>query len=451
MSEEFRLAKMRFVSGVTLDFDYRREKLEALYKWIQNGEDKIAEALFEDLGKSGEESYMTETGVVLSEISFAIRHLKKWTGKHSVRTPLSLFPGKSYTLARPYGPVLVLSPWNYPFLLSVVPLVSAIAAGNTAVLRPSGKSPRTSKLLADMLSEVFPDREVQIAIGNHALAEQLLAEPFRLIFFTGSARVGRRVQELASRHLTPTVLELGGKCPCVVSDSADLELAARRIAFGKLVNAGQTCVAPDFVLASEKVRPRLEELLVSEFKRMAPEGASSETLPKIIDAEHFSRLERLVQNENVLCGGNALDGKFAPTVLSNVSFDSPVMQEEIFGPVLPVLSFKTEIEMAARLSTMPSPLALYVFTRKKKLLRFIQRELHFGGMTVNDTLMHVASPNLPFGGVGTSGMGRYHGEAGFKTFSHEESILERGSLFDFKFRYPPFSKEKSKLLRFFLR
>lgn len=446
MDAFFETARERFDSGATRDVGWRLRKLSALRSWIVKNESRISDALFADLAKGAHESYMTETGLVLSEISFVCKNLRKWAKRRAVKTPLALFPGRSFSRERPFGPVLILSPWNYPFLLSVEPLVSALSAGNTAVLKPSSKAPNVSRLFERMVAEVFPDGEVSVAIGGHELSDALLSEPFGMIFFTGSAAVGRHVLELAARNLTPAVLELGGKSPCVVDASADLEVAARRIAFGKLVNAGQTCVAPDFALVDSKVKGKFETLLAKEF-----ESADLKCLPKIVDDAHLKRLERLVEGEKVLCGGRAFGGKFLPTVLSDVSFDSPVMREEIFGPILPVIGYASEGELIPRLSRMPSPLAFYVFSSQRSFPLRLQESLSFGAMTVNDTLMHIASPHLPFGGVGESGMGRYHGYAGFKAFSREVSFLERGTWPDIPFRYPPFSAWKSKLVHFFLR
>ncbi|MBP5246722.1 MAG: aldehyde dehydrogenase family protein [Fibrobacter sp.] len=451
MSLFFEKAQAFFETGKTLDVDFRLQMLESLYAWIQTHQSEIEKALFQDLSKSGFEAFMTEIGIALSEISHVKKHLKKWVQKEKVKTPISLFPAKSYKLYRPYGPVLILSPWNYPFLLAVEPLVSAIAAGNTAVVKPSLKTPHVADLLLKLALEVFPDAEVQVALGDHALADALMAEPFQFIFFTGSPRIGHHVMEIASKNLTPVVLELGGKSPCVVDESADLELSAKRIAFGKLINAGQTCVAPDFVLVQKKVQRRFEEFLVKAFKTFAPQGAETESLPSIVDDAHLNRLQNFLPSGEVLLGGSSFGKKFAPTVLSDVSWDSPVMQEEIFGPILPVLSYDSEEELLKRLNRLPRPLAFYIFSGNKRWIRRVQKELHFGGMCVNDTLMHIASSELPFGGVGNSGMGRYHGEAGFKTFSHEESVLERGTWLDLDFRYPPFTDAKKKLVQFFLK
>lgn len=444
----FERARGRFDSGATRDVGRRLQKLAALRSWILKNESRISEALFADLAKGAHESYMTETGLVLSEISFVRKNLKRWAKRRAVKTPLALFPGRSFTRERPFGPVLILSPWNYPFLLSVEPLVSALSAGNTVVLKPSSKSPNVSRLLERMAAEVFPDGEVSVALGGHALSDALLSMPFGMIFFTGSASVGRHVLEFAARNLTPTVLELGGKSPCVVDASADLEVAARRIAFGKLLNAGQTCVAPDFALVDSRVERKFEVLLAKEFEASA---RHLEALPKIVDRAHLHRLESLVDGEKILCGGKALGEKFLPTVLVDVSFDSPVMREEIFGPILPIIGYDSEGDLISKLSRMPSPLAFYVFSSRRGFVRRLQDSLSFGAMAVNDTLMHIASPYLPFGGVGESGMGRYHGHAGFKAFSYEESLLERGIWPDIPFRYPPFALWKSKLVHFFLK
>ena len=451
MTNFYEQAKRVFDSGKTLDFKDRAQMLDALYAWIQTHESEIEKALFLDLSKSGFEAFMTEIGIALSEITYVKKHLKKWMRKVRVKTPLSLFPAKSYKLYRPYGPVLILSPWNYPFLLAVEPLISAIAAGNSVVVKPSFKTPHIAETLLQMAKEVFPGGEVQVSLGDHALADALMADPFQLIFFTGSPKIGRHVMEIASRNLTPVVLELGGKSPCVVDETANLELAAKRIAFGKLINAGQTCVSPDFVLVQKNVQQKLESCLVKAFETFAPQGAKTESLPSIIDEAHLLRLQNFISGENVLLGGNAFGKKFAPTVLSDVGWDSPVMQEEIFGPILPVLSFDSGEDVLNRLNALPRPLAFYVFSENKKWIQRLQKELHFGGMCVNDTLMHIASSELPFGGVGNSGMGRYHGEAGFRSFSHEESVLERGTWLDLDFRYPPFTDAKKKLVQFFLK
>lgn len=451
MSVFFEKAKARFNSGTTLNLNWRLRQLESLHAWIRNHERDIENALEADLSKSGDESYMTEIGLVLSEISFARKHLKSWVKRHPVRTPLFLFPAKSFTKSKPYGPVLILSPWNYPFLLSLEPLVCALAAGNTAVIKPSAKSVNVSKLLCKMAADIFPDGEVQIATGDHALAECLLSEPFQLIFFTGSSKVGVRVLELAAKNLTPSILELGGKCPCVVDASANLELSARRLAFGKLVNAGQTCVAPDFAYVDIRAAEKFQNALVNAFNEFAPAGARTKSFPKIVDGEHLRRLENLVRGEKILCGGKSFEEKFDPTILVDVGWESPVMQEEIFGPILPLITYRSESELHENLSRLPRPLAAYVFSDDKRFVRRLQNKLHFGAMTVNDTLLQIASPYLPFGGVGKSGMGRYHGESGFKAFSHEESFLERGTWIDIPFRYPPVSKWKSKLVHFFLK
>lgn len=450
-TNSFLSAKAFFESGKTLDLSFRKKALESLKIWILKNESLIADALEKDLEKSAFEAYMTEVGIALSELSFVTKKFPKWMKKQKAKTPTLLFPAKSYVLPRPYGVCLILSPWNYPFLLAVEPLISAIAAGNAVVLKPSLKSKNVADVLVKLSREALPEGLLQVEIGDHAIADKLLEDPFNMIFFTGSPKIGKHVMEMASHHLIPVVLELGGKSPCIVSRSANLALAAKRIAFGKLINAGQTCVAPDYVYADFSIKSELEALLVEEFKAYAPDGAKTKDFPKIIDAQHLSRLQNLVQGEKILCGGNSVGNKLAPTVLANVSFESPVMQEEIFGPVLPILTYKTEAEMIAKLKTLPRPLALYLFGRDEDLEKRIFRELHFGGATINDTLMHIASSDIPFGGVGDSGMGNYHGEAGFRAFSHYESVLDRGIWCDFKFRYPPFSEWHYKLLKFFLR
>jgi aldehyde dehydrogenase (NAD+) len=444
-------ARSFFESGRTLDFSFREEQLLRLRRWILNNGQEIEKALREDLNKSAEESYMTETGMILSGLTYTLAHLKKWMRDRRVKTPLSLFPGKSYISPHPYGTVLVIAPWNYPFLLSLDPVAAAIAAGNTVVLKPSEFAPATAGLLERLAKEVFEPGLVQVAQGAQGTAEALLGERFDFIFFTGSAAVGASVMQKAAQFLTPVVLELGGKSPCIVTRSADIRLAARRIAFGKLLNAGQTCVAPDFVYADTQIKERLTDALIAEFDKMLPAGAASPDYVRIVNERHFARLQQLIAGESVRYGGTRDGLKIAPTILDNVTFESPVMRQEIFGPVLPILAYNDEQEMLARLKAMPHPLALYLFANDKSIERRIFRELNFGGGCVNDTIMHIASPHLPFGGVGTSGMGAYHGEAGFRAFSHERSVLKKGAFPDFAFRYLPYTRTGIALLKKFLR
>ena len=451
IADKVKSARDFFESGKTLDYSFRKEQLRRLRGWVADNEQEIANALRADLNKSPEESYMTETGMVLSELSYTLAHLKKWMRERRVKTPVSLFPGKSVISPHPFGTALVIAPWNYPFLLSLDPIAAAISAGNTVVLKPSEFAPATADLLERCAKEAFEPGLVQVVQGTQNAAEALLDERFDFIFFTGSATVGASVMQKASKFLTPVVLELGGKSPCIVTRSADIKLAARRIAFGKLLNAGQTCVAPDFIYADAQIKECLTRALIAEFDKMLPAGAASLDYVRIVNERHFARLQSLISGESVRYGG-ASDGlKIAPTILDKVTFGSPVMQQEIFGPVLPILAYDDELEMLATLKAMPHPLALYLFANDKSLERRIFRELNFGGGCVNDTIMHIASPYLPFGGVGTSGMGAYHGKAGFRAFSHERSILRKGSFPDFAFRYLPYTHLGIKLLKKFLR
>src|SRR5574344_2292479 len=352
VTDKVNSARAFFESGKTLDYAFREEQLRRLRRWILGNGREIEKALLADLNHSAEESYMTETGMVLSGLTHTLAHLRKWMRDRRVSTPLSLFPGRSYISPHPYGTALVIAPWNYPFLLSLDPVASAVAAGNTAVLKPSEFAPATADLLGRLAKEVFEPGLVQVAQGAQGTAEALLGERFDFIFFTGSAAVGTSVMQKAARFLTPVVLELGGKSPCIVTCSADIRLAARRIAFGKLLNAGQTCVAPDFVYADAQIKERLTDALIAEFDRMLPAGAASPDYVRIVNEKHFARLQQLIAGENVRYGG-ARDGlKIAPTILDKVTFESPVMRQESFGPVLPILAYDDEQEMLAKLKAM---------------------------------------------------------------------------------------------------
>ncbi len=443
-----------YKSGKTLSVKFRIDSLKKLYSAAKKYESEINEALKSDLGKSAFESFMCESGFALSEISYMIRKTKSFAKAKKVRTPLAQFPSKSYIQSIPYGNVLIMSPWNYPFLLTVTPLANAIAAGNTAIVKPSAYSPNTSKTVEKIIKECFPPEYVATVTGGREENKALLDQKFDMIFFTGSQSVGKEVLRRAAEHLTPAVLELGGKSPCIVDRSANIELAARRIVFGKYLNCGQTCVAPDYVLCEESVRERFLSAVCTEIKKQYGDTPlSNENYGKIINEKHFSRLLGLINKEKVLIGGesNPEALKIAPTVMDGVSYDDAVMREEIFGPIMPIISFTDFDAVVDELKTKDKPLALYLFSNDKKHKNRVVRELSYGGGCINDVVIHLATSYMGFGGVGESGMGSYHGKAGFDAFSHSKSIVDKKRL-DLPMRYAPYkSKLHEKLLHIFLK
>lgn len=443
-----------FQSGKTLPVSFRTEQLELLRQAIKRKEPAIAAALQEDLGKGAFEGYMCETGMVLSELSHMLRHLPGYARDRRVATPLAQFASRSFVKRSPYGTVLVMSPWNYPFLLSLDPLIDALAAGNTVVLKPSAYSPATSQVIKELLEECFPPEYVAVIPGGRAENQCLLSQKFDYIFFTGSQSVGKEVMRRAAEHLTPVTLELGGKSPCIVDRTAKLRLAARRIVFGKFLNCGQTCVAPDYIYCDETVADALIAEIRKEIKRQFGEQPlANPDYGKIINEKHFSRLLGLIPQEKVVCGGEsrAETLQIAPTVLKDVTFDDAVMREEIFGPLLPVVTFRSLDEVIAKLQQSARPLALYLFTQDRRTASLVTDRVSFGGGCVNDTVIHLATSNMGFGGVGESGMGAYHGRLGFDTFSHKKSIVDKKTWLDLPMRYQPYQKLYSRLLRLFLR
>lgn len=442
-------------SGATIPVSFRKEQLKKLYQAIQKYQPQIAEALKKDLGKSSYESFMCEIGLVLSEISYMIRHVKKFSKRKTVYTPLAQFASHSYVQPVPYGNTLIMSPWNYPFLLSIDPLVDAIAAGNTAIIKPSAYSPATSKVIEMLVKECFSPAHVSVVTGGRAENAALLEKKFDFIFFTGSQNVGREVMRHAAVNLTPVVLELGGKSPCIVEESADIRLAARRIVFGKYLNCGQTCVAPDFILCHKSIQDKLlQELKLQVEKQFGSDPLADNDYGKIINQKHFDRLCRLLQSGELYLGGetDAEALRIAPAIMTQVTFDDPVMQEEIFGPVLPVLTYENFDELMLLLKKRPKPLAQYLFSSNKAHIRRVNEELSYGGGCINDTIIHLATSEMGFGGVGESGMGAYHGKAGFDAFSHQKSIVDKKTWLDLPMRYQPYtSKLYRKLLQIFLR
>ena len=443
-----------FYTGATLHVSRRVQALTKLKACIEKYETKIHIALEKDLGKSAFESYMCETGLVLSEITYMLRHIHSFAREKRVWTPLAQFHSRSYKKPCPYGVVLIMSPWNYPFLLTLDPLVDAIAAGNTAVVKPSAYSPHTSEIIRTILRECFEEQYVSVVTGGRAENTCLLNEHFDYIFFTGSQAVGKEVMQHAARYLTPVTLELGGKSPCIVERSANIRLAAKRIVFGKYLNCGQTCVAPDYVYCDRAAKNRL----VKEIRRQIQKQFGKTPLlnfdyGKIINEKHYDRICGLIDPDKVVCGGRVNRGtlQIEPTVMDNVTFADAVMQEEIFGPVMPILTYDSQDEVIRNLNALPHPLALYVFTRDKAFARRVMSRCGFGGGCINDTIIHLATSEMGFGGFGESGMGAYHGKTGFDTFSHEKSIVDKKTWLDLPMRYQPYKHIHEKLVRFFLK
>ena len=443
-----------FHTGTTLDVSFRIAALKRLQHMIRRHEKEIEAALLLDLKKSSFESYMCETGLVLDEIHYMLRHIRSFAKEQDVRTPLAQFCSRSYRKHSPYGVTLIVSPWNYPILLTLDPLIDAIAAGNTVILKPSAYSPACSDLLAKLIHRYFPAKYLTVITGGRSENTALLQQHFDYIFFTGSKTVGREVMRQASSHLTPVTLELGGKSPCLVDESADLALATRRIVFGKFLNCGQTCVAPDYIYCDPAIKDQLIEEIKKEIRRQFTEDPlSCPTYGKIVNEKHFQRITALMDPKKTVWGGSTLPEKqkITPTVMDHVAFSDPVMQEEIFGPLLPVLTWDSLEEAVANIHSMPHPLALYLFTRDKKAAGYVTTHCGFGGGCINDTIIHLATSEMGFGGFGESGMGSYHGKAGFLTFSHTKSIVDKKTWLDLPMRYQPYRKFHEKLLHLFLR
>ena len=443
-----------FQSGATLPVSARLAALRRLYDAISSHEKEIRRALQKDLGKSGFESYMCETGMVLEEISYMLKHTPKFAREQRVHTPLAQFCSRSYKKPSPYGVTLIMSPWNYPFMLTLSPLADALAAGNTAVVKPSAYSPYTSEVLLSTLTECFDPKYVAVVTGGRAENTCLLREHFDYIFFTGSQAVGKEVMRSAAQHLTPVTLELGGKSPCIVDQTADIRLAARRIVFGKYLNCGQTCVAPDYVYCHRSVKDQLIKEVQKQIRRQyGKQPLHSSDYGKIINEKHFDRILGLIDEKKVVHGGGSDRStlRIEPTVMDNVTFSDAVMQEEIFGPVMPILVFDSLDEVIRRINSMPHPLALYIFTSDKKTARKVTARCGFGGGCINDTIIHLATSEMGFGGFGESGMGAYHGKTGFDTFTHYKSIVDKKTWIDFPMRYQPYRKGDEKLVRFFLK
>lgn len=443
-----------FQEGATLPVSFRLSQLQKLKDGIRRYEEKLDQALEEDLGKSRMESYMCEIGLTLSELTWMQKHLRSLVREKRVATPLAQFAARSFRSPSPYGTVLIMSPWNYPVLLTLGPLIDAIAAGNTVVIKPSAYAEHTSAVLKEMLKECFPSEYVAVVTGGRAENKALLEQRFDKIFFTGGKTVGREVLRHAAEYLTPVTLELGGKSPCIVDKSAKIRLAAKRIVFGKYLNCGQTCVAPDYILCDRTVYAELILALQKEITaQFGEDPLKNPDYGKIINRKHYDRIMGLIDPDKVICGGCG-DGqslRIAPTIMKNVTFSDTVMGEEIFGPVLPILTYDTLEEAIDIVEEHPHPLALYLFSEDKGAQKKVLELCHFGGGCINDTIIHLATSAMPFGGVGESGMGGYHGKTGFETFSHFRSIVDKKTWMDLPIRYQRYSRMKERLLRVFLR
>ena len=443
-----------FREGATLPVSFRLSQLQKLKDGIRRYEEKLDRALEADLGKSRMESYMCEIGLTLSELTWMQKHLRSLVREKRVSTPLAQFAARSFRSPLPYGTVLIMSPWNYPVLLTLEPLIDAIAAGNTVVIKPSAYAEHTSAVLKEMLKECFPSEYVAVVTGGRAENKALLEQRFDKIFFTGGKTVGREVLRHAAEYLTPVTLELGGKSPCIVDKSAKIPLAAKRIVFGKYLNCGQTCVAPDYILCDRTVSDELILALQKEITaQFGEDPLKNPDYGKIINRKHYDRIMGLIDPDKVVCGGCG-DGqslRIAPTIMKNVTFSDTVMGEEIFGPVLPILTYDTLEEAIDIVEEHPHPLALYLFSEDKGAQKKVLELCHFGGGCINDTIIHLATSAMPFGGVGESGMGGYHGKTGFETFSHFRSIVDKKTWMDLPIRYQRYSRMKERLLRVFLR
>ena len=445
--------KVFYQSNKTRDLEFRIRHLKALYNAIEKYEDEIALALKKDLNKAHFEAYETEIGIVLSEIRHTIKNLPKWSKPERVAPSFLHFPSTGFVYHEPYGSVLIMSPWNYPFQLTMVPLVGTIATGNCAIVKPSEYSFNTAEIMEKIIKEVFENDYVSVVRGGREANKELLNEKFDYIFFTGSPKVGRVVMESASKNLTPVTLELGGKSPCIVDDTADIALSAKRIVWGKLLNAGQTCIAPDYLYVQNDIKDELIREIgkcVEQFYGQRPE--LHEDYPKIISEKHYNRLCGLMEKGTIVYGGrvNEKTRQISPTLIDDVDWEDPIMKEEIFGPLLPIMTFDNFNDIIPIINNRPKPLTMYLFTTDKNHEHRVVNELSFGGGCINDTIIHIANTNMSFGGVGESGMGQYHGKTSYETLTHEKTIIKKSNLLDIPLRYPPYNK-KLKLLKLLMR
>lgn len=439
-----------FLSGATLTYAARMDALERIREALDKYAPDLRRALYQDLHKAESESDMAELAMTRAELNYCMKHLKGWMRREHVKTGIANFHATSFTVAEPYGVTLVMAPWNYPVLLCMEPLIDAVAAGNCVILKPSAYAPHVSSVLAEMLGSCFKPEHVAVVEGGRAENNELLEQRFDYIFFTGSTTVGKIVLEKAARYVTPVTLELGGKSPCIVDKTANIKVAARRIVFGKILNSGQTCVAPDYLIVHPSVKEELFAAMKNELVAMLGEKPlEAEEYPRMVNEKHYARVMGLIDGEDVVVGGygNPETLQIAPTILDNVCLDAPVMQEEIFGPVLPTLTFETREELLEIIRQFEKPLACYLFTTDKQMERWALAHIAFGGGCINDTIIHLATSEMGFGGVGASGMGSYHGKVGFETFSHRKSVIKKYNWIDVPMRYHPYADWKDAVIR----
>lgn len=447
----FKNQKEFFESGKTINVDYRIKNLKKLNDIIKKNEDKILNELKKDLGKSNFEGYVTEVGILYDDINFHIKNVKKWSSEEKRKSPIVYYPSKSYIYKEPYGVTLIIGPFNYPFQLVIAPLIGAISAGNTAIIKPSENSRNIALLLEKLINENFPEGYLRVVnpLGGKETVSLLLDKPFDYIFFTGSVRVGKLVMQKAAQHLTPVTLELGGKSPCIVDSDAKLKLAAKRIVWGKFLNAGQTCVAPDYLCVHKSVKDELLKLIINEIRVQFGENVrNSEDYPRIVNKSSLERLSGYLNDGKIYYGGNIDEDNLymEPTLIIKPDLNSPLMSDEIFGPILPILVYEDLDNVIKFINHREKPLALYYFSESKKKIKYVLTSTTSGGVTINDTIIHVANTNLPFGGVGNSGVGKYHGKESFETFTHNKSVMKRGTFIEFNIRFAPY-KNKLNLVK----
>lgn len=439
-----------FDTGITKTFGFRQAALARLEGALESYEGELCDALYRNLHKSGSESRMAEIGLTRAELKFVRSHLYRWMKPKATVTDVSQIPSRTYTVAEPYGVTLIMAPWNYPVLLCLEPLIDAIAAGNCVVLKPSAYAPTVSSVLKKLVESVFPSKYVAVIEGGREENAILLEQRFDYIFFTGSVTVGKLVLEKAAKYVTPVTLELGGKSPCIVGRTADIRITAKRIAFGKLLNAGQTCVAPDYLVVHEDIRQKFLKELAAQLSRMERGDAlKNPDYPRIVNEKHFHRLCGLMEGEKVYYGGGSCEEtlQIEPTILEDITVESPIMQEEIFGPIFPVLTYSTPEQLEKIIKNFEKPLAFYLFTQNPGMKEWALRTFSFGGGCINNTIVHLSTSHMPFGGVGFSGMGGYHGKAGFETFSHRKSVVDSRNHPDIPLRYQPYADWKDRLIR----
>ena len=440
-----------FNTNITKSVEYRLQMLQRLKKIINANEEKILSALYNDLSKSKSEAYMSEVAMVYAELDEALKKVREWSRSQRARGTIGTFPAKNYVFSEPYGIVLIMSPWNYPFNLAIAPLIAAISAGNCAVIKCSKESKYTSNLIKEIINNTF-DKKYIYCVDSDIEYNDVIYQKYDYIFFTGSSRVGKIIMRAASKNLTPVSLELGGKCPCIVDESANIKIAAKRIVWGKLLNAGQTCVSVDYVAVHNSVKEKLIKCILKEIKSRYHDALNSNTYPRIINEHHYKRLLNLIKVEKNIIGGRAdeFSRKIEPVVLPEADFEDEIMKEEIFGPLLPIIEYDDIKKLIRTIKEREKPLACYVFTKYEKTARHIIKSISYGGGCVNDVVLHVSNHYIPFGGVGNSGIGSYHGKYGFDTFSHKKSVVWNETMLDLPIRYAPFNLLKFRMLKYIL-